>query len=79
VIVWLWDAGGGHGVTGDAAAARKAAEGFLRSGAGSARVEEAVIALSASSLANVHARTGSGWSGRLRDGGVSWRQLDGKS
>jgi hypothetical protein len=78
VIVYLWEAGSGRGVTDDPAAAREAAEGFLRCGADSAVVERAVTVLSIFSLTSTYARAGQGWSARLHNGRISWRQLDGE-
>lgn len=79
LIVYLWEAGSGRGVTDDPVAAREAAEGFLRSGADSAVVERAVTALSTYSLISTYARAGQGWCARLCDGRISWRQLDAES
>lgn len=80
--VWLWDAFGpvrSRGVTDNPGAARRAAEGCLHTGADSARVENALMVLSASSLTYNYARLGTGWSARLRNDRISWRQLDGES
>jgi len=53
VIVWLWDAGSGHGVTDDQARARRAAEVLMHSGrADAARVEKALAVTGISALAS---------------------------
>jgi hypothetical protein len=78
VIVYLWEAGSGRGVTDDPVAAREAAERFLLSGADCAVVERAVTALCINSLISTYARAGQGWCARLSDGQIAWRQLDGE-
>ena len=53
MIVRLWDAGSGHGVTDDQARARRAAEVLVRSGrADAARVEKALAVTGISALAS---------------------------
>lgn len=57
MIVRLWDAGSGHGVTDDQARARRAAEVLMRSGrADAARVEKALAVTGISALASGQAR-----------------------
>ena len=81
MIVWLWDAWGpdrrGRGVSGDRAAAQRAAEACLRSGhANGARLEEALAILGTESLTSLYQRTGQGWQARHdTGGGISWEPL----
>jgi len=77
VIVWLWDAGSGRGVTDDQARARRAAEVLMRSGrADVARVEKALAVTGISALASGYLRTGHGWTARpRRDGLIRWVPL----
>lgn len=83
MIVWLWDADGParttRGVTGDEAAARRAAAACLRGGqAHSAAVEMARAMLGTESLTSGYARTGHGWTAKCRrDGRISWTPLPG--
>jgi hypothetical protein len=77
VIVWLWDAGSGRGVTDDESRARRAAEAFMRSGrADAARVERAHLVAGLSVLTSGYARTGQGWTAQSRPGGlIRWVSL----
>jgi hypothetical protein len=77
MIVWLWDAGSGHGVTDDQARARRAAEVLMRSGrADAARVEKALAVTGISALASGYLRTGHGWTAQHRqDGLIRWVPL----
>jgi hypothetical protein len=77
VIVWLWDAGSGCGVTDDQARARRAAEVLMRGGrAGTGRVEKALAVTGISALTSGYLRTGHGWTARpRRDGLIRWVPL----
>lgn len=77
MIVWLWDAGSGRGVTDDETRARLAAETFMRSGrADAARVEKAHLVIGISALTSGYTRTGLGWTAQPRQGGpVRWAAL----
>jgi len=77
VIVWLWDAGSGRGVTDDQARARQAAEMLIRTGrADAARVEKAHLVTGLSALTSGYMRTGHGWTAQLRRGGlIQWVPL----
>jgi hypothetical protein len=77
VIVWLWDAGSGRGVTDDQAHARRAAEALMRSGrADAARVEKAHLVTGIRALASGYTRTGHGWTAQPREGGpIRWEPL----
>ena len=77
MIVWLWDAGSGHGVTDDQARARRAAELLMRNGrADAARVEKALAVTGISALASGYLRTGHGWTAQpRRDGLIRWMPL----
>jgi hypothetical protein len=74
VIVWLWDAGGGRGVTDDQARARQAAETLIRAGrADAACVEKALLVTGMSALMSGYLRTGDGWTAQpRRDGLIRW-------
>jgi hypothetical protein len=76
MIVWLWDAGSGHGISDDDGSARAAAETLIRDGqAASARVEMAVLN-SVRALDTGYGRLGRGWTAHPRPGGqVRWVQL----
>jgi hypothetical protein len=77
VIMWLWDAGSGHGVTDDQSRARQAAEAFMRSGrADAARVEKAHLVTGIHALNPAYARTGHGWTAQPRRGSlIRWVPL----
>jgi hypothetical protein len=77
MMVWLWEAGNGRGVSDDMSRAREAASACLRgSGAGSARVERALLMLGGDWLTFGYHRTGVGWLAQPRqDGQVSWAPL----
>ena len=77
MIVWLWDAGSGRGVTDDQTRARRAAEMLMRSGrADAARVEKALAVTGISALDSGYLRTGHGWTARpRRDGLIQWVPL----
>lgn len=77
VIVWLWDAGTGRGVTDDESRARQAAEAFMRSGqADTARVERASLVTEVRTLTTGYARTGQGWTAQPRRNGlIRWTPL----
>ena len=77
MIVWLWDAGSGHGVTDDETRARQAAEVLMRSGqADAARVEKAHLVTGIRALTSGYARTGHGWTAQPRRGGlIAWVPL----
>jgi hypothetical protein len=77
VIVWLWDAGSGRGVTDDESRARRAAEALIRTGrADTARVERAFLVAGLSVLTSGYARTGHGWTAQPRPGGlIRWVPL----
>ena len=77
MIVWLWDAGNGHGVTDDEVRARQAAEAFIRGGqAGAARVERAHLVTEIRALTSGYARTGHGWTAQPRRNGlIKWVPL----
>ena len=77
MIVWLWDADSGRGVTDDQARARHAAEVLMRSGrAGAARVEKALAVTGISELDPGYLRTGHGRTARPRRNGlIRWVPL----
>ena len=77
MICYLWDAGSAHGVSGDGARAREAAEGSMRAGrASSARVERAHLVTGIRSLYSGYERLGCGWITVPRqDGPVRWVAL----
>ena len=77
MIVWLWDAdgpdGGASGVSGDPAAACRAAEnGMAATGAATAVVEAAVHLDGGGWLTSGYRRTGHGWTARRHEGRVTW-------
>jgi hypothetical protein len=81
MVVWVWDTVGGpagdvSGVAFDAEAAlRAAAEAAAATGADAATVEEARLVLGGCGTATAYERPGRGWTGRVRDGQVSWTRL----
>jgi hypothetical protein len=79
VIVWLWEASGPgqfRGINGDDHAARRAAAGYIISGAAqTATVEAASLMIGVSSLTDCYHRTGTGWTARRSDAGVRWAAL----
>jgi hypothetical protein len=77
VIVWLWDAGSGRGVTDDQTRARQAAETLIRTGrADAARVEKALLVTGISALTSGYMRTGDGWTAQPRRAGlIRWVPL----
>ncbi len=77
MIVWLWDAGSGRGVTDDQNRARRAAETLMRTGrADAARVEKARLMTGLSALTSGYMRTGDGWTAQAwPDGLIRWVPL----
>jgi hypothetical protein len=76
VIVWLWAAGNGEGVTDDYAKARRAAASFMRmTGTSAAVVEQAYFITGIRSLSAGYERAGgSHWIARRHPSGrISWR------
>ena len=75
--VWLWEAGGGRGVSDQERRARAAAAAYVRGGqAGSARVERALLMAGDRWLTSGYRRTGEAWEARSRrDGRVRWTRL----
>lgn len=77
MIVWLWDAGSGRGVTDDQTHAQLAAEAYMRSGrADAASVEKAHLVTGIRALHPGYARTGQGWTAQHRRGApIQWVPL----
>jgi hypothetical protein len=77
MIVWLWEAGSGRGVSDAEPRARAAAAASLRGGqADSARVERALLVAGDRWLISGYRRTGDAWLARLRgDGRIRWTRL----
>jgi hypothetical protein len=80
MIVFLWDAHSpareGHGVTDDEETARQAAEAFLNTSEGTARVEQALLVLGIRALTSGYQRTGQGCTAQpRRNGPVRWVPL----
>ena len=75
--VWLWEAGGGRGVSDQERRARAAAAAYVRGGqAGSARVERALLMAGDRWLTSGYRRTGEAWVARsCWDGRVRWTRL----
>ena len=76
MIVWLWAAGNGEGVTDDYAKARGAAASFMRmTGTSAAVVEQAYFITGIRSLSAGYERAGgSHWVARRHPSGrISWR------
>jgi hypothetical protein len=76
MIVWLWDSPGARGVSDDDGRARETAEAVMRaSGAGTARVERARLALGYEWMTSGYLRSGYGWSAERHGDGIRWVPL----
>lgn len=80
MIVWLWDADGpdasASGVTGDHAAACRAAEaGMTAAGAVTATVEVATYLDGGGWMSSGYRRTGHLWTARRHDDRVTWTEF----